>query len=417
MLKSIEEQGKLSDALKQKLLAASTKTQLEDLYLPYKPKRRTKAQIAREAGLEPLAMQLLEDPAMDPETLAAGFVDADKGVNDVRAALDGAKQILMEYFSEDAELLEELRETLWREARIRARVVEGKEQEGAKFSDYFDYSEALGKVPSHRALALFRGRNDGVLIVELDPGGDEGHKRYESRVARRFGIADRGRPADGWLLGCVDWAWKVKLFSHLDLELKMRLRSAAEETAIGVFGHNLHDLLLAAPAGEQAILGLDPGLRTGVKVAVVNRTGSVVDTATIYPHAPRKQWEQSLRTLAALAAKHGVSLVAIGNGTGGRETERFVLNVPLTIDDLETIPFTLLVPDLKVSFMAHKRCVVHIARRSAEAMQEFLGHALGHRARGDSGAWRNRRAGGGDHRERSCADGLGRAGGAVAGPA
>ena len=187
ILKSIEEQGKLSDALKQKLLAASTKTQLEDLYLPYKPKRRTKAQIAREAGLEPLAMQLLEDPAMDPETLAAGFVDADKGVNDVRAALDGAKQILMEHFSEDAELLEELRETLWREARIRARVVEGKEQEGAKFSDYFDYSEALGKVPSHRALALFRGRNDGVLIVELDPGGDEGHKRYESRVARRFG--------------------------------------------------------------------------------------------------------------------------------------------------------------------------------------------------------------------------------------
>ncbi|MEJ2308799.1 MAG: Tex family protein [Gammaproteobacteria bacterium] len=327
ILESIDGQGKLTDALKAKLLAAATKTQLEDLYLPYKPKRRTKAQIAREAGLEPLALQLLDDPGLVPETLAERFVDTDKGVEDVKAALDGARQILMEHFSEDAELLEELRESLWSQARIRSRVIEGKEQEGAKFRDYFDYEEALARIPSHRALALFRGRNDGVLVVELDPGGEEGHKRFESRVARRFAIADKGRPADGWLLECVNWAWKVKLFSHLDLELKMRLRGAAEETAIGVFGDNLHDLLLAAPAGERAILGLDPGLRTGVKVAVVNRTGTVVDTATIYPHAPKRQWAQSLQTLAALAEKHRVALVAIGNGTASRETDRLAADL------------------------------------------------------------------------------------------
>jgi uncharacterized protein len=327
ILKSIDEQGKLTDALKANIQAAATKTSLEDLYLPYKPKRRTKAQIAREAGLEPLAMQLLQDPGLDPEILAEGFVDDEKGVADCKAALDGAKQILMEHFSEDAELLEELRGNLWREARLVSRVIEGKEQEGAKFRDYFDYSEMLAKVPSHRALALFRGRNDGILIVELDPGGDEGHKRFESRVARRFNIADKGCLADSWLLECVNWAWKVKLFSHLDLELKMRLRGDAEETAIGVFGDNLHDLLLAAPAGEQAILGLDPGLRTGVKVAVVNRTGSVIDTATIYPHAPKKQWEQSLQQLAALAAKHAISLVAIGNGTASRETDRLAADL------------------------------------------------------------------------------------------
>jgi len=327
ILRSIDEQGKLTDALRTKLLSATTKTQLEDLYLPYKPKRRTKAQIAREAGLEPLATGLLEEPNLVPETLAEAFVDPEKGVTDIKAALDGAKQILMEHFSEDAELLEELRDNLWKAAQVRSRVIEGKEQEGAKFRDYFDYSEALSKVPSHRALALFRGRNDGVLIVELDPGGDEGHKQFENRVARHFNIADRGRPADSWLLECVNWAWKVKLFSHLDLDLKMQLRSEAEETAIGVFGDNLHDLLLAAPAGEKAILGLDPGLRTGVKVAIVNRTGSVVETETIYPHAPRKQWDQSLQVLAALAARHQVSLVAIGNGTASRETDRLVANL------------------------------------------------------------------------------------------
>jgi uncharacterized protein len=327
ILRSIDEQGKLTDALKTKLLSAMTKTQLEDLYLPYKPKRRTKAQIAREAGLEPLAMKLLEEPNLVPGKAAEDFVDPEKGVIDARAALDGARQILMEHFSEDAELLEELREDLWKAVQIKSRVIEGKEQEGAKFRDYFDYSEALSKVPSHRALALFRGRNDGVLIVELDPGGDEGHKRFESRVARHFNIADRGRPADSWLLECVNWAWKVKLFSHLDLDLKMHLRSEAEETAIGVFGNNLHDLLLAAPAGEKAILGLDPGLRTGVKVAIVNRTGSVVDTETIYPHVPRKQWDQSLQVLAALAARHQVSLVAIGNGTASRETDKLVTDL------------------------------------------------------------------------------------------
>ena len=327
ILSSINEQGKLTDSLRTKLLSATTKTQLEDLYLPYKPKRRTKAQIAREAGLEPLAMGLLEEPNLVPESLAEAFIAPEKDITDTRIALDGAKQILMEHFSEDAELLEELRENLWKTGQVRSRVIEGKEQEGAKFRDYFDYSEALAKVPSHRALALFRGRNDGVLIVELDPGGEEGHKRFENRVARHFNIADKGRPADSWLLECVNWAWKVKLFSHLDLDLKMQLRSKAEETAIGVFGDNLHDLLLAAPAGGKAILGLDPGLRTGVKVAVVNRTGSVVDTETIYPHAPRKQWDQSLRVLAALAARHQVSLVAVGNGTASRETDRLVADL------------------------------------------------------------------------------------------
>jgi uncharacterized protein len=327
ILRSIDEQGKLTEALKTKLLSATTKTQLEDLYLPYKPKRRTKAQIAREAGLEPLALGLLEKPNLVPETMAEGFVDPEKGIPDIKAALDGAKQILMEHFSEDAELLEELRDNLWQTVQIKSRVIKGKEQEGAKFRDYFDYSEALSRVPSHRALALFRGRNDGVLMVELDPGGDEGHQRFENRVARHFEIADRGRPADSWLLECVNWAWKVKLFSHLELDLKMHLRSEAEETAIGVFGDNIHDLLLAAPAGEKTILGLDPGLRTGVKVAVVNRTGSVVDTETIYPHAPRKQWDQSLQVLATLCARHQVSLVAIGNGTASRETDRLVADL------------------------------------------------------------------------------------------
>ena len=306
ILASIREQGQLTAELETALLAADTKTRLEDLYLPYKPKRRTKAQIAREAGLAPLAHGLLNDPTQTPEAVAAAFVDAERGVPDVKAALDGARQILMEEFAENAELLAQLREYLWDNAVLHSQMVEGKAEEGAKFRDYFDYREALRQIPSHRALALFRGRNEDVLQLTLEigdpaaPGPDPG----EQRVAARFGIRDEGRPADAWLRETARWAWKVKLLPHLDTELKQRLREAAEEEAIQVFARNLRDLLLAAPAGARPTLGLDPGLRTGVKVAVVDATGKLVDTATIYPHVPRNQWDESLHVLAELCRRH-----------------------------------------------------------------------------------------------------------------
>jgi len=324
VLKSISEQGRLTDDLERSVRAAATKAELEDLYLPFKPKRRTRAAIAREAGLEPLAVALLEEPALDPQVTARTFVDPDRGVEDTEAALEGARQILMERFAEDAGLLGELRDLLWDNAQLRAGVVDGKQAEGAKFADYFDYAEPLSRIPSHRALALFRGRGEGVLTLELDPGGDDGHADCSARVARRFGISDQGRPADGWLLDAARWGWKVKLFTHLDLELKMRLREAAEEEAIRVFGANLKDLLLAAPAGQRAILGLDPGLRTGVKVAVVDATGKVLVTDTVYPHPPRNRKDEAIACLARLAAEHGVELVAIGNGTASRETDALV---------------------------------------------------------------------------------------------
>jgi len=319
ILKSIADQDKLTPDLERAIRQADTKTRLEDLYLPYKPKRRTKAQIAREAGLAPLAHALLENPGLDPETTAGDYVDADKGVADTKAALEGARHILMEEFAEDAELLGELRDHLWEHARLCSVLADGKEREGAKFRDYFDYSERLKDIPSHRALALFRGRNEGILNLTMTL---EDEDYGPARVARRFGIADRGRPADRWLLECARWTWKIKIFLHLDMELKTRLREAAEEEAIRVFGTNLHDLLLAAPAGPRPTMGLDPGLRTGVKVAVVDATGKLVDTATIYPHAPRNQWDQSIHVLAALARKHSVELIAIGNGTASRETDK-----------------------------------------------------------------------------------------------
>ena len=324
ILASIREQGQLSADLEAALLAADTKTRLEDLYLPYKPKRRTKAQIAREAGLTPLAHGLLADPTQTPEQVAAGFVDAERGVADVKAALDGARQILMEEFAENAELLAELREYLWDNAVLHSQLIEGKAEEGAKFRDYFDYREALRQVPSHRALALFRGRNEGILQMTLEIGDPEapGPDPGERRGAVRVGIRDEGRPADGWLRETARWAWKVKLLSHLETELKQRMREAAEEEAIRVFASNLRDLLLAAPAGARPTLGLDPGLRTGVKVAVVDVTGKLVDTATIYPHAPRKQWDESLHALAELCRRHHVELLSIGNGTASRETDR-----------------------------------------------------------------------------------------------
>ena len=324
ILASIREQGQLSAELEAALLAADSKTRLEDLYLPYKPKRRTKAQIAREAGLAPLAHGLLDDPTQMPETFAAGFVDAERGVPDVKAALDGARQILMEQFAENAELLANLREFLWENAVLRSQMVEGKTEEGAKFRDYFDYREAFQKIPSHRALALFRGRNEGMLQLSLEIGDStaSGPDPGERRVAAQLNIRDEGRPADPWLRETARWAWKVKLLPHLETELKQRLREAAEEEAIRVFASNLRDLLLAAPAGARPTLGLYPGLRTGVKVAVVDATGKLVDTATIYPHAPRNQWDASLHTLAQLCQTHQVELISIGNGTASRETDR-----------------------------------------------------------------------------------------------
>lgn len=328
VLKSVEEQGKLSPALRHDILAADTKTRLEDIYLPYKPKRRTKAQIAREAGLAPLAQGLLADPQRDPETYAVGFVAADKGVVDVKAALDGARQILMEDWAEDAELSGQVRDWLWDSAVLKSTVASGKESAGAKFSDYFEFTQRLRDIPSHRALALMRGRNEGFLSLDLVIDEDaNGRTIPEGMIAQRFGIRDQGRAADRWLHETVRYTWRVKLLTRLDLELKSRVREAAEEEAIKVFAANLHDLLLAAPAGPHAVLGLDPGLRTGVKVAVVDATGKVVATDTIYPHVPRNQWDQSLATLARLAFTHKVDLISIGNGTASRETDRLAADL------------------------------------------------------------------------------------------
>lgn len=323
VLASIEEQGKLTAGLRAEIEGADTKQRLEDLYLPYKPKRRTKAQIAREAGLEPLADGLLADPTQDPQTFAAGYVDAGKGVADVPAALEGARQILMERFAEDPELTGQLRDQLWEDGILVSRVVEGKEQEGNKFSDYFDYREAVAKIPSHRALALFRGRNLGVLNLDLLPGeGEDPDAVYRATVAARFGVKDRARAADAWLLETVRKTWRIKLLTRLDLDLKGRLLESAEEEAIRVFGRNLKALLLAAPAGRLPTLGLDPGLRTGVKVAIVDSTGRVAATDTVYPHQPRNQWDPSIARLAELCAAHGVKLISIGNGTASRETDK-----------------------------------------------------------------------------------------------
>ena len=329
ILASIDEQGKLSEELRADIEAADSKSRLEDLYLPYKPKRRTRAQIAREAGLEPLADGLLADPGRVPEEFAAGFVDADKGVADAKAALEGARAILIERWGEDAALVGSLREWLTEVGLIRARVVEGKENEGAKYRDYFDHAEPLSKIPSHRMLALLRGRREEVLALDLDPGSDAeaGHAQGAGRVAAHVGIADRGRPADAWLLTACRLAWKARLHLHLMLDLFNQAREKAEAEAIEVFGDNLKDLLLAAPAGPKAVLGIDPGIRTGCKVAVVDATGKLVATDTIYPHEPRRQWDQSLQVLARLCRQHRVQLVAIGNGTASRETDRLAADL------------------------------------------------------------------------------------------
>jgi len=334
VLASIEEQGKLTPELKAEIEDAETKQRLEDLYLPYKQKRRTKAQIAREAGIEPLALALLQDPTLTPEEEAEKFLNADAGFADAKAVLDGARQILMEKFAEDAELLGQLREYLKEHGLLRSTVVEGKESEGAKFRDWFDFAEAIADMPSHRALALLRGRNEGFLNVslvldsELDTDNlKPGPNACEQRIAARFGIKNQNRPADKWLADTVRWTWKVKIYTHLELELVGELRERAEEEAIRIFGKNLKDLLLAAPAGQHVTMGIDPGIRTGCKLAIVDATGKLLDHATIYPHEPRCDWDGSQSTIARLAAKHGVTLVAIGNGTASRETDKLVQDV------------------------------------------------------------------------------------------
>ena len=324
ILASIEEQGKLTAELAREINLADTKTRLEDLYLPYKQKRRTKGQIALEAGIGALADALFADPTLNPQEQAERFVDAEKGFADVKAVLDGAKYILMERFAEDASLLERLRSFLKSEASLSARVVPGKESEGAKFSDYFAHDEALHSVPSHRALAIFRGRNEGILSASLTVGEEQPGSLHpcELMISERFAIRNQGRAADKWLAEVVRWTWKVKLYSHLETDLFGELREKAESEAISVFARNLHDLLLAAPAGAKVTLALDPGLRTGCKVAVVDATGKLLDTATVYPHAPRDDWNGTLATLGKLCAKHRVELIAIGNGTASRETDK-----------------------------------------------------------------------------------------------
>ncbi|ALG06144.1 Tex family protein [Kibdelosporangium phytohabitans] len=326
ILESVRSQGKLTDELDEQIRTADSKARLEDIYLPYKPKRRTKAQIAREAGLEPLADQLLADPALDPQATAAGFVDADKNVADVAAALEGARSILVERFGEDADLIGELREHMWSRGRMAAKVRDGKQEEGAKFSDYFDFAEPLTKLPSHRILAMFRGEKEEILDLNLSPEPTDepatGPSDYEIRIAAKFGIDDQGRAGDKWLTDTVRWAWRTRILVHLGIDLRMRLRNAAEEEAVRVFAANLRDLLLAAPAGTRATMGLDPGFRTGVKVAVVDGTGKVVATDTIYPHEPRRAWDESIHKLAFLCKQHNVELIAIGNGTASRETDK-----------------------------------------------------------------------------------------------
>jgi uncharacterized protein len=339
ILGSIEEQGKLTPALRTSIEQADTKQRLEDLYLPYKQKRRTKAQIAREAGLDGLAAALLADHTLGPEAEAAKYLKAaftteqgdNPGVPDVKAALDGARQILMEQFAEDAELLANLRAHLQANAVLVSVLADGKEEAAAKFRDYFDYQEPLRNVPPHRALALFRGRKEDMLKVSLKlpedieaaaAAGSGSFNACELKVAARFGIADRKQAADAWLLQTVRWTWQVKLNWQLESELLTGLRERAEEEAIRVFAHNLHDLLLAAPAGPRVTMGLDPGLRTGVKVAIVDRTGKLLETATVYPHVPRNDWNGTLRALAMLAKKHAVDLISIGNGTASRETDK-----------------------------------------------------------------------------------------------
>ena len=331
ILKSIQEQGKLTPELEQEIAQADSKTRLEDLYLPYKPKRRTKGQIAIEAGLEPLADQLWNHPQTEPESEASKYLDADKGIADTKAALDGARAIIMERIAEDANLLEKIRNHLNRNAELVSRVVEGKEQEGEKFKDYFNHNEPLSKVPSHRALAMLRGRNEGFLTLAMnaDPEQEEGARQSycETIIADHYGVTLSSAPADTWCKQVISWAWRIKVSMHMETELMGAMKERAEIEAIEVFATNLKDLLMAAPAGPRATLGLDPGLRTGSKIAIVDPTGKVLATETIYPHPPQKQYDKSAQIVDQLVRKYNVDLIAIGNGTASRETDSFVADV------------------------------------------------------------------------------------------
>ncbi|WP_083921549.1 Tex-like N-terminal domain-containing protein [Actinopolyspora halophila] len=331
ILEEIRKQGKLDDELHARISAADSKARLEDLYLPFKPKRRTKAQVAREAGLEPLADTLLTDPQQDPQIVAAGYVDSDNGIADASAALTGARSILVERFAEDGDLIGELRERAWGRGLLSSKVREGAESSGAKFADYFDFSEPLRTLPSHRVLALFRGEKEEILELSLDPDPEhdptQGPGEYEAAIAARFDIRDAGRPADSWLRETVRWAWRTRIMVHIDIDLRGRLRQQAEEEAVRIFAGNLRDLLLAAPAGTRPTIGLDPGYRTGVKVAVVDGTGKLVETATIHPHEPQRRWEEAVATLERLAEQHEAGLIAVGNGTASRETDELAARV------------------------------------------------------------------------------------------
>jgi len=373
ILRSIDEQGKLSEALRADLLAADTKARLEDLYLPYKQKRRTRAEIARESGLEPLAFGLLEDPNLAPEQFALQFIDAERNVVDLKAALDGARAIVIEKFSEDPTLVGELREWLWSNGQIGAQVMPGKEKAGAKFQDYFNHAEPLAKVPSHRLLALLRARNEGIVDLRLDPALtplkfgfvpdqallDAANRYAEGRIAAHFGLAHSNRPADAFVHDCVRQAWRFKLHVHLTIDLIGRAREAAEAEAIRVFSANLKDLMLAAPVGQKVVLGLDPGLRTGCKLAVVDATGKVVLTATIYPHQPHNKFDDSISQLAQAVAKFSVDLIAIGNGTASRETDELVAALSKRH------------PELKVAKVLVSEAGASVYSASAVAAKEF----------------------------------------------
>ncbi|MFW5404653.1 Tex family protein [Pectobacterium carotovorum] len=386
ILKSIDEQGKLTPQLATAINGTLSKTELEDLYLPYKPKRRTRGQIAIEAGLEPLADGLWQDPSQEPELTAQAYVDAEKGVADVKAALDGARYILMERFAEDATLLAKVRHYLWKNAHLVSRVVEGKEEEGAKFRDYFDHHEPIAQVPSHRALAMFRGRNEGVLQLALnaDPQHEEAPRESycEQIIIDHLNLRLGNAAADNWRRAVISWTWRIKVLLHLETELMGSVREKAEDEAINVFARNMHDLLMAAPAGMRATMGLDPGLRTGVKVAVVDATGKLVATDTIYPHTG--QAAKAAPIIAALCLKHQVELVAIGNGTASRETERFFLDTQKQFPDIKAQKVivseagasvysaselaALEFPDLDVSL----RGAVSIARRLQDPLAELV---------------------------------------------
>ena len=393
VLEAIDAQGQLTAELKKAVLAADTKSRLEDIYLPFKSKRRTKAQIAREAGLEPLADVLVKWPDLDPEREAAKYLNAGHAIGDATAALAGARAILVERVAQDPDLAATLRERLWTQGRMVSRVKKGKEADGQKFADYFEFNQAPSGMPSHRVLALLRGEKDGVLeldLAEADPSDDAAlaaaRARYETAVARCLGVADRGRPADAWLMQTAQLAWRSRVLTRLTADLRARLFSAAEDEAVRVFAANLRDVLLAAPAGNRATLGLDPGLRTGVKVAVVDGTGKVVATDTVYPHAPARKWDEALATLVRLARQHGVELVAIGNGTASRETDKLAAELIKLLPDVDRKPKKLVVSEAGASVYSASalaaaelpgmdvslRGAVSIARRLQDPLAELV---------------------------------------------